>query len=257
MRRITRRLPALLVLVAGGLLITLGGAGAAQLAPAPENTAAPTVTGNVQENQTLTAQTGSWSGNPAPRFTFAWERCDAKASGCAAIAGATGSTYKLGSNDVGHTVRVNVTGKNRNGTSSAASSPTKMVAAAQSGTTVAAADVDLPNRLVVDQVSFSPNPVRSRASTITARYHVSDTAGRSVTGALVYMAGIPFSRLTAAAEGPTDSKGWAEFHVQPTAKFPIQRGGSQVIFVRARTPQGNVLAAASTRRLVEFKVALP
>jgi len=260
MGRMKRRIPFLIAILAGALLAILGGAGTAATAaaPAPDNTAAPTVTGTPKEGETLTAQTGAWSGTPSPRFTFRWERCDPNAAGCAAISGATSNTYKLVTADVGHVVRVNVTGTNRIGSSSAASSPTSMVAAAKSGsTTVAAADVQLPDRLIVDQLSFSPNPVKSRATTITARFHVSDTLGRSVNGALVYMAGIPFSRITKAAEGPTDANGWAEFHVQPTSRFPIERGGSQVVFVRARTPQGNVLAGSSVRRLVEFKVALP
>src|SRR5262245_36169027 len=102
MTRITRRLPVVLAIVAGGLFASLGIAGAA--APAPENTAAPTVSGNLQENQTLTADAGTWTGTPTPAFTYAWERCDAKASGCSAIKGAADKTYKLQSADIGHTV---------------------------------------------------------------------------------------------------------------------------------------------------------
>lgn len=258
MKRIKRRLPVTIALLVGGLIAAfataVGVAGAA--APAPENMSAPTLSGSPEEGQTLTAQTGSWKASPQAKFRFSWERCDSNAAGCAVIAGATSNTYKLVAADVGHVIRVNVTGSNANGTTSAASSPTEMVTTA-AGTSVDAKDVALPLRLIVDQIQFSPNPVRSRAQTITARYHVSDTRGRNVADALVYMVGIPSNRIPRIAEGQTNSTGWAEFQFKPLAKFPIQRGGSQVIMVRARTPQGDVLAGASTRRLVQFNVTLP
>jgi hypothetical protein len=259
MKRITRRLPATIALLVGGFIAVFAATGgvAGAAAPAPENTAAPTVSGTADEGQTLTAQTGTWTATPQPSYAYSWERCDSKAAGCAVITGADTSTYKLVTADVGHVVRVNVTASNKVGSSSAASSPTDMVTGQTTGTSVDAKDVALPLRLVVDQIQFSPNPVKSKAQTITARYHVSDTKGRSVVGALVYMVGIPSNRIPRIAEGQTNSTGWAEFQFQPLAKFPIQRGGSQVIMVRARTPQGDVLAGASTRRLVQFSVTVP
>src|SRR5262245_12268563 len=100
----TRRIPFLIAILAGALLAILGGGGTAATAaaPAPDNTAAPTVSGTAKEGETLTAQTGTWTGTPSPRFTFRWERCDSKATGCSAISGATSSAYKLATADVGH-----------------------------------------------------------------------------------------------------------------------------------------------------------
>src|SRR3954451_25091058 len=122
MRNMKLKMPPLIAVLSAGLFATVGGAGhAAGLAPAPANNSAPTVTGSAQETQTLTAQTGAWTGNPAPRFTFSWERCDKDVTGCAAITGANSSTYRLQSADVGHTIRVNVTAINRDGRMSAAS----------------------------------------------------------------------------------------------------------------------------------------
>ena len=43
---------------------------------APKNTSAPTISGTPKVGQTLTADNGSWSGNPTT-YTYAWQRCDA------------------------------------------------------------------------------------------------------------------------------------------------------------------------------------
>ena len=66
-------------------------------------------------------------------------------------------------------------------------------------TTATLTHVSLPNRLVVDQVQFSPDLARSRTR-ITARFHVSDTRGFSISGALVYALGLPYGWVYPAAE---------------------------------------------------------
>ena len=58
---------------------------------APSNTAPPTVTGAAQQGQTLTADPGTWTGNPAPTFTYQWQRCDTAGANCVDIASATGA----------------------------------------------------------------------------------------------------------------------------------------------------------------------
>jgi hypothetical protein len=93
---------------------------------APTNTSPPTITGTAQQGQTLTASTGSWTGNPTS-FAFQWQHCDASGNGCAAIAGATGGTYVVGTGDVGYTLRVTVTATNSVGSASAVSAPTSVV----------------------------------------------------------------------------------------------------------------------------------
>jgi hypothetical protein len=280
MRKLRRSALAAAVLAVGGLLAAAGFVGVGHAsgpaaetttggtttgstttvaAPAPpQNTSAPTVSGTPQEKQTLKADPGTWQTTTDATYAYAWQRCDAKGAACAAIANATAQTYTLTADDVGKTIRVNVTAKNAVGSSSAASAPTDSVAAAPgSTTTVAATDVELPNRLVVDQVQFTPNPVKSRASIVTGRFHVSDTNGRSVSGALVYMIGIPYNRIGTTPELKTGADGWVSFQFKPTAKFPIVHGGALVVFVRARTPQGSVLAGSSTRRLVQLNVTTP
>jgi hypothetical protein len=224
---------------------------------APASSAAPTVSGTAQEGQTLTARNGSWKGTAPITFTYQWLRCDAAGGNCGAIAGATAQTYKLTAADAGHTVRVNVTGKNARGESTAASDPTAVVAPAkttQGATRLNVADVALPDRLIVDRIQYSANPVRSRAP-FTARFHVVDTKGLPIQGALVYTVGLPYSYLQRAPEVPTDANGWATMTLRPTARMPLHRGGAIVMFVRARKPGDNLLAGVSTRRLVQVRVA--
>jgi fibronectin type 3 domain-containing protein len=93
------------------------------------NTAAPTVSGSAVQGSTLSASDGTWNGSPAPTFAYQWEDCDAGGGNCAPIAGATSSSYVLGSTDVGSTVVVVVTATNGAGSASAASSPTGVVSA--------------------------------------------------------------------------------------------------------------------------------
>lgn len=97
---------------------------------APANTAVPTITGTARVGQVLTAGDGTWTGNPAPTFTYAWFR------GTTAISGATSKTYTLVAADAGSTVKVRVTGTNSEGTADAESAPTASVTQAPANTAV-------------------------------------------------------------------------------------------------------------------------
>src|SRR5690348_14877635 len=63
-------------------------------AAAPQNTAAPTITGTAKEGSTLTATDGTWSNSPAS-FTYQWQRCASDGTGCGDLAAGTGKTYTL------------------------------------------------------------------------------------------------------------------------------------------------------------------
>jgi hypothetical protein len=95
----------------------------------PKNTSPPTISGTPLVGQKLTGSTGSWTGKPT-RYAYQWQRCDGGGAGCAAIGGATGSSYSVSSSDVGNTLKVTVTATNAGGSGSAGSAPTGVVQAA-------------------------------------------------------------------------------------------------------------------------------
>lgn len=221
---------------------------------APANTSPPAISGTAQEGQTLTGDHGAWTNNPTAFDDF-WMRCNRNGSGCADISGANAATYTLGSADVGNTLRFKVRARNAAGSTTATSAPTGVVQAALApGATVPVSSVSLPDRLVIDRLTFSPSPARTRAP-IVARFHVAEINGsHPVQGALVYALGIPYSWVRAAPEVPTDATGWATITFRPTAAMPLRRGGALVVFVRARKPGENLLAGVSTRRLVQASI---
>lgn len=93
----------------------------------PSASTAATAAGTAKVAKTLTAGKGTWAGTATIAYTYKWYRCTvasattAKAvptasAKCATISGATKSTYKLASADVGKYVRVLVTATNTAGT---------------------------------------------------------------------------------------------------------------------------------------------
>jgi hypothetical protein len=223
---------------------------------APANTSPPTISGTFKENSTLTISQGGWGGSPSPTFTDQWQRCDATGGACANLPGATATTYQAVTADVGNTLRVAVTAKNNNGSTVATTQETTLIAPASTTTTgkaISVTQVSLPNRLVIDNLHFTPNPLRTRAAYV-ARFHVSDTRGFSIQGAMVYAIGLPYSWSANAPEAITDSTGWASITMHPTSAMPLNRGGALVLFVRARKPGDNLLAGVSTRRLVQIGI---
>jgi hypothetical protein len=95
----------------------------------PRNTERPSIDGTARVGQTLTANAGSWSGNP-DSFAFQWQRCDADGSNCGAIATATGRAYLVRTADLGFRLRVQVTARNARGTATSTSGVTAIVAPA-------------------------------------------------------------------------------------------------------------------------------
>jgi len=122
-RRLASACGLALAAVAIGAVIGRPLTGSAASAAAPSNTATPTISGTPQENAKLTASTGTWTGSPTS-YAYGWSRCDPNGDACAAIAGATGSTYTVQSADVGHALRVTVTATNADGAASSTSAPT-------------------------------------------------------------------------------------------------------------------------------------
>jgi hypothetical protein len=224
---------------------------------APANTKAPSISGAVQESATLTVDNGTWSGATPITFDYTWQRCDANGNGCSTFIAhnANASRYTLGSADLGHTLRVEVTATNAYGSSYLYSPHTAVVTAktVQGATTISVNNVSLPDRLVIDGLRFSPNPTLSRTTPIQARFHVSDSHGTSVQGALVFVLGLPYGWTYNAPEQATGADGWVTLTIRPTRNMPLHRG-DLVMFVRARKPGDSLLAGVSTRRLVQESI---
>lgn len=87
----------------------------------PVNTVAPAVTGTASVGQTLTTTNGTWTGAPAPTFTYQWQRNSSN------ISGATSSTYVLDFPDASKAIRCVVTATNSLGAVSANSNSTASV----------------------------------------------------------------------------------------------------------------------------------
>jgi hypothetical protein len=220
---------------------------------APRNSKEPSISGNAVVGETLTADPGNWTG--APTFRFVWRLCDAAGSACTDT-GARGRTYGVRAADLGRTLRVEVTGTNPRGSSTAISNPTAVVRASGGGggggSAVPVSSVSLPDRLVIS--GFSSTPFRNRTDPVTLRIRVSDTRGRLVQGALVYATAVPFGRVSTPPETATDSNGIVTLTVQGNSRLELRSGTAVQFFLRARKPGDNLLAGVSSRRLVQVRI---
>jgi len=95
--------------------------------PAPANTAPPAISGTTRQFDTLSTTNGLWTGDPTS-FSYQWLRCATAIGGsCVPIAGATSTTYALTRDDIGSTIRIDVTATNAQGSVTAQSGPTAIV----------------------------------------------------------------------------------------------------------------------------------
>jgi|SRR5579859_1569528 len=228
---------------------------------APANSAMPVISGSPQIGQTLTVSTGTWTGPGTITYAFQWLRCDQTGGACTAITGATQKSYTLTSADVGHSLRAKVTATNDNGSTSATTVPTAVIASKAGGCTigakgtVAVGDVDAPARLSVDQMQFLPSVLSRSTQQFTARIHVTACNGNPVQGALVYVTGVPYNQISNAPEVATDSTGWATVSFRMMSGYPASPHQQLLaLFVRVRKPGESLLGGISTRRLVSVPV---
>jgi hypothetical protein len=80
----------------------------------PVSVSPPTVSGTLQDGQTLLVSVGSWTGSTPLGFTYQWSRCTTNGNPCAVISSATSSSYVVQHADVGATIRTTVTASNAN-----------------------------------------------------------------------------------------------------------------------------------------------
>lgn len=107
----------------------------AVIAAGPVNQTSPTLSGTAQEDQTLSATQGTWTGAGGATFAYSWLRCPefGTINDCTPIAGASGSTYILKAADVGNRVRAVVTANLGGALGTGTSSPSGVVSAKPSG----------------------------------------------------------------------------------------------------------------------------
>ena len=262
-----KKTASILTLLTTGTVAALVVAGLSQAASPPVNQSPPTISGTPQVGQTLTADVGTWGGTTPITYTYEWRRCDANGGSCSTISGATDKTYALKAVDVGNTLRVRVTGKNTDGSNSATSVPTAVVAAAPPATsggcptsgsgTLDIAAISPPAPLNIDGQQASPTVIGNSVADLTLRFHVSACSGRPVQGALVYATAVPFEQFDVPAEATTGSDGWATLTLHRASRFPASsRQQLLTVFVRARKSGENLLGGVSNRRLVSFPVNL-
>lgn len=134
-------------------------------AGAPQNTARPSITGEATVGEELTADPGTWTGNPT--FAHQWQRCDADGSNCLNVTGATGQTYGVRIADLGFRLRVAVTGRNAQGTATANSGLTAIVGPAAPITNTR------PTLVIVS--------IRFLGQRVYARFRICDDSNKNLT----------------------------------------------------------------------------
>lgn len=87
----------------------------------PTNVIPPSILGATVQGETLSATTGSWEGAPTA-YTYQWQDCNSRGSGCTSIAGANSASYTLAATDIGQRAMVVVEAVNSGGASVANSS---------------------------------------------------------------------------------------------------------------------------------------
>jgi hypothetical protein len=233
----------------------------------PASSSAPTISGSALVGSTLTGTTGTWVGDAPITYSYSWLRCDGDGNACSPISGATGAQYVIAKSLAGKTVRLRVIAKNTRGKHDAYSTATSLVVDTGGGgggggggngviglpngeKSVDAKDVPKEQRLVVDQVQFSPNPVTSRNVTITVRIKVKDTRGYVVRNATVFIRSTP--KVTSGGDhSPTATDGWVQYSIVPTKEFPLKTGYNVQFFVKAYRATDPTLGGIYGSRLVQ------
>lgn len=88
----------------------------------PNNTVAPTISGNPKVGTALTVTPGTWTGDATIAYTYVW-----RSNG--AVVGTSIATYSPAAGDVGKTITVTVTATNSSGSKTMTAGPTTPVIA--------------------------------------------------------------------------------------------------------------------------------
>src|SRR4029450_6920654 len=110
--------------------------------------------------------------------------------------------------------------------------------------------------LVTSGVEFAPRVLAS-GQPFTGRFRVTDTRGYIVRDAIIVVTGGPLGWMHKPQEVKTNVDGLVTVQLTPTMRLRLVRGGSMVMFIRARKDGDSLLAGISTRRLVRVRTARP
>ena len=111
----------------------------------PSNTSLPSISGTVQNGQTLGTNMGAWSGSTPMTYSYQWQNCNLQGEECHNIEGATSLNYTVSVANMETTLRVAVTASNAAGSAEA--------------TSAASAEVEsgAPSELAASSISGDPN----------------------------------------------------------------------------------------------------
>ena len=200
----------------------------------PRATDRPIISGTPEVGEQLTADEGSWTGNPTS-YAYQWQHCDAdNIVSCIDIVGAAGSTYTLRTADLGYRLRVEVTATNAAGSAIAVSATTAVIRPAL--------------KITNGKPSIAILSVKQLGRTVYARFRVCDDSSKNVT--IIQTDARPgktsYSRRFSTLSAPNPCGVYTR-HWTPASRF---RGAGRytVITLRARDTSG--LTSAATTRVV-------
>jgi predicted actin-binding protein len=150
----------------------------------PSNSVRPAVSGSAVIGGSLSVSNGTWSPTPSS-FSRQWQRCDSDGSSCENISGATGQSYGVRADDVGHRIRALVTAHTSAGQTTVASSPSAVVG----GTTTTTVVTTTTNTTTVTKTTqaeaAAPSvrfiSLRVNGARTYARFRVCDAQGGRLT----------------------------------------------------------------------------
>lgn len=224
---------------------------------------------NGSEGVTPDSEIGRWLGRPAGagRFLIPGQpssptnRGSSNGPGWSPIPGASGPTYTLTDADIGHNLFVQVKATNGDGVQLSNAATTSQVTGATAADTVALAGggvsvlvdhVSLPDHLVLQSATFTPNVLKP-GGTVTARVVVIDTLGHPVRNAQVQITPLPYGAVKAPPVATTGGDGSASLTL--AAASQLSRAGRALgLFIQARKPGDDVLNGVTSSRLVNLAV---
>jgi hypothetical protein len=149
----------------------------------PTNSVRPSVSGSAVVGRTLTVSNGSWSPTPSS-YSRQWQRCDGDGSSCVNISGASGQSYGVRADDVGHRVRALVVARTSSGQTTVASSASDVVTETVTTTVVTTTNTTTVTK-TTQAAAAAPSirfiSLRVHGARTYARFRVCDAQGGRLT----------------------------------------------------------------------------